>query len=124
MDYWTAFFLGLVGSLHCAGMGGAVALGLPSTGTTLPGFVAGRAAYNLGRVVTYCAFGLIFGLVGRTLLLAGIQRWVSIGLGVVLLSGLVGSRKLGLSRPVVGIVNRLKGKMALLLSRRSFIALA
>lgn len=44
------------------------------------------------------------------------------GQGITLLSGLLGSRKLGLSRPVVGIVNRLKSKMALLLSRRSSIA--
>jgi uncharacterized protein len=124
MDYWTAFVLGLVGSLHCAGMCGPLALALPSTGTTLRGFVAGRAAYNLGRIITYCGFGLFFGLVGQTLLLAGIQRWVSIGLGIVLLTGLLGSRKLGLSRPVVAIVNHLKAKMALLLSQRSLMALA
>jgi len=123
MDFWTAFILGLVGSLHCAGMCGPLALALPSTGSGLPGFVAGRAAYNLGRILTYCVLGLIFGLVGRTLVLAGIQRWLSIGLGIVLLAGLLGSGRLGLSQPVVGIVKRLKDRMRILLSRRSVRAL-
>jgi sulfite exporter TauE/SafE len=124
MDYWTALILGLIGSVHCAGMCGPLALALPSTGTGSLGFVAGRMAYNLGRIVTYCVLGLIFGLVGHTLVLAGIQRWLSIGLGVALLGGLLSSRKLGLARPVVGMVNRLKDNMRVLLSRRSLIALA
>jgi sulfite exporter TauE/SafE len=58
------------------------------------------------------------------LVLAGIQRWVSIALGLALLAGLICSRKLGVSRPVTLLVNRLKSKMALLLSRRSVISLA
>src|SRR5262249_35576181 len=115
MNFWTALILGLVGSLHCAGMCGPLAMALPSTGTALPKFVAGRAAYNLGRIVAYCALGLIFGLLGRTLVLAGIQRWVSIALGIVLLAGLIGSRKLGMPRLLVEMVNSLKGKMALVL---------
>ena len=50
--------------------------------------------------MTYCALGMIFGLFGKTLLLAGIQRWVSISLGVVLIVGLFTSRKLALWKPV------------------------
>ena len=86
--------LGLVGSLHCAGMCGPLALALPPAGNTTPAYVLGRVAYNLGRIVTYCVLGLVFGLVGATLWLAGIQRWVSIALGVALLLGLFASRKL------------------------------
>ena len=33
LDCWTAFILGLVGSLHCAGMCGPLALALPAAGT-------------------------------------------------------------------------------------------
>jgi sulfite exporter TauE/SafE len=124
MDFLTAFILGLVGSLHCAGMCGPLALALPSRGTGVPGFIAGRAAYNLGRVVSYCLLGLIFGLVGHSLVLAGIQRWMSIGLGIALLAGLLSSRKLGLSQPVVGFVSRLKDHMRVLISRRTLIAVA
>ena len=123
MDYFTAFILGLVGSLHCAGMCGPLALALPSTGGSPFGFVAGRLGYNCGRVVTYCILGLIFGLAGRSLVLAGIQGWVSIGLGVALLAGLLSSRTLGLSRPITLTVNFLKIKMTNLLHRRSLLAL-
>jgi len=124
MDLWTAFLLGLVGSLHCAGMCGPLALALPATGNTTPGYVLGRLAYNAGRIITYCALGIVFGLAGWTFLLAGLQRWVSIALGVALLVGLFASRRLALWRPVTAAVNQLKSGMSGLLRRRSFTALA
>src|SRR5690349_1522198 len=98
MSLWTALLLGLVGSLHCAAMCGPLALALPATGNSIPTFAAGRLVYNFGRIVTYCLLGLIFGLVGRTLFLAGVQRWASIGLGLALLVGLFSSRRLALWR--------------------------
>lgn len=104
-------------------MCGPLALALPATGTSLPRFVLGRAAYNLGRTLTYCGLGLIFGLVGHTLLLAGIQRWISIGLGFVLLAGLFNSRKLALSGTVSSWVSLLKTKMVPLLHQRALVAL-
>jgi len=123
MEYATAFFLGLVGSLHCAGMCGPLALALPHAGNRPGHYLTGRAAYNLGRIVTYCLLGLFFGLLGKTLLLAGAQRWLSIALGVALLVGLFTSRKLALWRPVSGLVERLKSRMSTLLRHRSFDAL-
>ena len=122
-ELWTAFLLGLIGSLHCAGMCGPLALALPVTSGSALSFAAGRAAYNLGRVLTYCGLGVIFGLMGKTLLLAGIQRWVSISLGVLLLAGLFGSRKLALSRPVSVLVAWLKTRMSARLRQRSFSSL-
>ena len=111
--------LGLVGSLHCAGMCGPLALALPRAGKTAAAFTAGRVAYNLGRIVTYVLMGLVFGLFGKAMLLAGIQRGVSIALGVALLIGLFASRKLALWLPVAFFVNQLKSRMAGLLRRRS-----
>jgi len=124
MDLWTAFLLGLVGSLHCAGMCGPLALALPAAGNTTAGYLLGRVAYNAGRIVTYCLLGIVFGLAGWTFLLAGLQRWVSITLGVTLLLGLFASRKLARWNPVTSAVNRLKSGMSVLLRRRSFTALA
>lgn len=124
MNLWTALLLGLVGSLHCAGMCGPLALALPATGNSTTGFVAARLAYNLGRIVTYCFLGIIFGLVGRSLFLAGVQRWVSIGLGAALLAGLFSSRRLSLWRPVMGLLELLKTAMSGRLRRRSFVSLA
>jgi hypothetical protein len=119
MELWTAFMLGLVGSLHCAGMCGPLALALPAGEGRAVNHFVGRLAYNLGRLVTYCALGVVFGLIGKTLLLAGIQRWLSISLGVLLLSGLFLSRRLALWRPVTAVVDRVKHAMGFLLRRRS-----
>ena len=124
MEYWTAFILGLFGSLHCAGMCGPLALALPHAGRNASGFVTGRLAYNLGRIVTYCAMGFVFGLFGKTFLLAGFQRTVSITLGVTLLVGLFASRRLALWRPVTLLVNVLKSRMGGLLRRRTFASQA
>jgi uncharacterized protein len=123
MDYWIAFTVGLAGSFHCAGMCGPIALALPASGRTAAGFVLGRTAYNLGRIITYCVLGLIFGLIGKSLWLAGIQRWASIGLGLTLLAALFASRKLALWNPLAVVVERTKRRMACLLSRRSLAAL-
>lgn len=123
MELWTAFALGLVGSLHCAGMCGPLAMALPVTGRSTLTFATGRAAYNLGRVITYCLLGILFGGLGKTLLLAGVQRWLSIGLGVLLLAGLFSSRRLAVSSPVTAMVNWLKQRMSGMLRRRSFAAM-
>jgi uncharacterized protein len=123
MHLWTALLLGLAGSLHCAAMCGPLALALPVTGKSRSGFLAGRVAYNVGRLLMYCLLGIVFGLVGETLVLAGMQRWVSIGLGVVLLAGLGSSKRLALSRPAIALVGRLKTSMSIVLHRRSFCSL-
>ena len=85
---WPAFILGLAGSLHCAGMCGPLAMALPSNDVRIR-FVAGRVLNNVGRAVTYAALGLVFGLAGRSVVLAGFQRGLSIAVGVVLLGWLV-----------------------------------
>jgi sulfite exporter TauE/SafE len=123
MDLYAALVLGLVGGLHCAGMCGPLALALPGRDRTGVTFLLGRLAYNFGRVGTYCGLGLVFGAVGRSFWMAGVQRWASITLGLVLLFGLILSRKLALSRPVVLLVQRLKLAMGGLIRRRSLVAL-
>jgi sulfite exporter TauE/SafE len=123
LNIYTALILGLVGSLHCAGMCGPLALAVPVTGNTGMGFITGRLAYNLGRIVTYCLLGLLFGLAGRTLVLAGIQRWASIALGLLLLIGLFSSRHLALWKPIIALVEQLKFRMSYQLRRRSLLSL-
>jgi sulfite exporter TauE/SafE len=124
MNDWTAFALGLLGSLHCAGMCGPLAIALPVTGSSASGFFAGRLAYNLGRIITYAAMGMVFGLLGRTLALAGAQRGVSITLGVLLIVGVFASRKLAAWIPVMSLVGRMKSSFSVLLRRRSVAAMA
>jgi sulfite exporter TauE/SafE len=124
MDYWTAFILGLIGSVHCAGMCGPLALALPHRSTNGTGFVLNRVAYNAGRILTYCILGIVFGALGRTLWLAGVQRWLSIVLGLVLIFGLLASGRLGLQRSLTLVVARLKSYVPVLLRRPSTASVA
>lgn len=85
MEIFTGFIIGLLGSLHCIGMCGPIALALPTGPLKSIKFYAGRLLYNLGRVITYSVFGLIFGLIGKNLAIVGLQRWVSIISGIVII---------------------------------------
>src|SRR5690606_11800519 len=81
----TAFTLGLLGSFHCVGMCGPLALSLPVQ--HLQGFhkLAGILVYNIGRVITYAILGAIFGLVGMSFHYFGWQQAFSIVLGSLLI---------------------------------------
>jgi len=123
MDLSLALLLGLLGSLHCAAMCGPLMLALPVAAGGAGRFAAGRIVYQLGRVATYCALGLIAGLVGKSLLLTGIQRWLSIVLGVAILLGFFLSKKAAVSAPAVRFVMWLKSAMSTQLRRRTFSSL-
>lgn len=123
MALWTAFLLGFVGSLHCAGMCGPLALALPVVGRTRASFILSRLTYNLGRVVTYGALGLVFGLLGATLALAGLQRWLSLLAGAALLIGLLASSRHAVGTSAFKLVGWVKAGLGQLLQRRSFSAL-
>jgi sulfite exporter TauE/SafE len=82
---WSAFILGLFGSMHCLGMCGPIALALPLNRSSKTQALLGALTYNLGRILTYAILGLVFGQIGRAFSLIGLQRWVSIGAGILLL---------------------------------------
>jgi sulfite exporter TauE/SafE len=124
MDYGFAFAIGLLGSLHCAAMCGPLMLALPAPAGGAGRFVSGRVIYQLGRVVTYCLLGVAAGLLGKSVYLAGLQRWLSIALGIAILGGFFLSKKIALSDPVLRFVTKLKAAMSAQLRRRSFSALA
>ncbi len=77
--------LGAVSSLHCAGMCGPLILSLPIQQYSRSGQVTAMLLYNGGRVVTYTAMGLLFGIAGRHIYLAGFQQWLSIFTGIIVL---------------------------------------
>jgi uncharacterized protein len=81
----TGFLLGLVGSLHCAGMCGPIALNLPLRGNSFPERLISGILYNLGRTFMYGVMGAVFGLIGQGFLLLGIQQWISIIMGVLMI---------------------------------------
>ena len=85
MDLLSGFLVGFLGSVHCAGMCGPLALALPVPGGGTLTYLYGRAVYNAGRVLTYAVLGAVAGLVGRTLVLAGAQQIVSVVIGLFIL---------------------------------------
>ena len=84
-----AFLIGFVGSFHCVGMCGAIALSLPVKSLPINQRNIGLVLYNLGRVVTYSLIGVMFGLLGRTFYLGGLQKWVSIIIGISIITYLI-----------------------------------
>lgn len=85
VSIWGGFVIGFLGSFHCVGMCGPIALALPIGKASNLQLVISRILYNLGRVVTYAFFGAIFGLFGKGIAFAGLQRYASIALGVTIL---------------------------------------
>jgi hypothetical protein len=79
--WWAALALGLASSLHCTVMCGPL-VALVSGRTALDKFL-----YHSGRALVYILMGLLFGFVGRSLILAGVQNHLSVlaGLLVILL---------------------------------------
>jgi len=119
MELWTAFLLGFVGSAHCAGMCGPLALALPATDRTRATFLAGRMLYNTGRILTYAALGAISGLIGQSFALAGLQRWISLAAGAAVLISLLASSRFALGIPATKAVGWLKSGFGKLLRQRS-----
>jgi hypothetical protein len=81
-DFIAPLTIGLVGSFHCVGMCGPIAVALPLKSHSAGAKIAGGLLYNIGRTLTYAVLGLLFGLLGAGIHLAGFQQWTSILLGV------------------------------------------
>jgi sulfite exporter TauE/SafE len=123
MSIWTAFLLGLVGSLHCAGMCGPLALALPVNSPAFSRFFAGRLLYNLGRIITYAALGGAFGLLGQSFVVMGVQRWVSLAVGITILVSLILSPRFFSSVQPAKFINLIKSPFLKLMHNRGLGAL-
>jgi sulfite exporter TauE/SafE len=120
---FSAFMIGLIGSLHCIGMCGPIAVALPSRSTSFILLLFDRISYNSGRVITYTFLGLLFGLIGQGISIAGFQQSVSIIAGVLLLfmvflpSSI--TNRVSLLKPAYAFTGFLKKKFGLLFKSRS-----
>jgi sulfite exporter TauE/SafE len=83
--FLVAFMIGILGSFHCVGMCGPLALALPLNNSSFTAKFFGAFIYNAGRIATYTVFGLIFGLIGQTAALFNFQQWLSIATGAIIL---------------------------------------
>ena len=83
--FFAALTLGMMGSFHCIGMCGPLAFSLPLSNNSDFTKFTGTLLYNIGRVVTYSALGLLFGLAGKNFSLFGFQQGLSISVGIAIL---------------------------------------
>lgn len=79
-----AFLIGFLGSLHCVGMCAPLAFSLPTHSNKL-GVFLDKLSYNIGRAITYAFLGLLIGFIGKQLWIAGLQQFISIACGVLIL---------------------------------------
>ncbi|MES2566870.1 MAG: sulfite exporter TauE/SafE family protein [Bacteroidota bacterium] len=85
----AAISLGFLGSFHCIGMCGPIALALPVNQYSPLKKYSGILLYNVGRIITYTTLGLFFGLLGQSFFIGGLQQGVSSGIGVLLLASVI-----------------------------------
>lgn len=122
----VAFGLGFLGSFHCVGMCGPIAMAIPLNRRNYASMLAGGLAYNLGRVFTYSAIGLVFGLIGQGLFIAGYQNILSLTLGILILLSLIfaaWAQRMGSNALLFRAVNNIKAKLIPLFNKKSTGAL-
>lgn len=82
----SGFTIGILGSFHCVGMCGPLALSLPVNHLNKTQRIFSILLYNLGRVFTYAIMGICFGFIGKTFAFFKVQQWLSVTAGVLILS--------------------------------------
>jgi len=119
----SALILGLLGSLHCVGMCGPIAFMLPVDRSNSFRKVSQIGIYHFGRLLAYSILGVVFGLVGKSFYLFGIQQQLSIIIGILMIVlVLIPSQTLGkynLSRPLNKIISKVKSSLGKALKKKT-----
>lgn len=85
--FWLALNMGILGSLHCIGMCGPLSLMHIAGKKNSSNFslYTHALSYQMGRSLSYAMLGLIFGLVGSAFAWVGLQKVISVSLGIALI---------------------------------------
>jgi len=124
---YTAFLFGLISSFHCIGMCGPIAMMLPVDRDNQAKKVTQIITYHLGRLSAYASIGLVFGLVGRGLFLAGMQQKLSIFIGVAMILVILIPEKVfaqyNFSKPVFVLISKVKSTLGKQFKNKSYKSL-
>ncbi|MDP2336163.1 MAG: sulfite exporter TauE/SafE family protein [Bacteroidota bacterium] len=127
MDFITPLTIGLIGSFHCIGMCGPIVVALPLKKHNLTSKIAGAILYNSGRVLTYSILGILFGLLGRGIHLAGFQQLISVLLGAAMIMSVLFPfffrKRITISSLFTGFASRLILRLKKLFTDRSYFSL-
>jgi sulfite exporter TauE/SafE len=123
----SAFVLGIMGSFHCAGMCGPIAIALPLHGNSMGGKIFGGSLYNLGRTITYGVMGILFGMLGQGLALIGFQQKISVIMGSLMIISVLFPalfrNQYSMEKSWISMVGKLKSTIGRMFSIRSYQSL-
>lgn len=123
----AAFTLGFLGSVHCIGMCGPIAMALPLSNAGKLKRATGAFVYNFGRAFTYALLGGLFGLLGKGFVISGYQQILSISLGVILLAALLFPNQLssqfGLTKVIAPLVAKVRYLLGSLFKQKKLSSL-
>lgn len=123
----SAFLLGIMGSFHCAGMCGPIAIALPLHGNSIGGKIFGGSLYNLGRTITYGVMGAIFGLLGQGVAMIGFQQKISVIMGGLMIISVLFpalfKNQYSMNKSWISLVGKLKATIGSMFSIRSYQSL-
>jgi sulfite exporter TauE/SafE len=82
--HYLAFFMGLLGSIHCAVMCGPLLLAVQAGQQITWKTTINKLLYQSGRILTYGLLGLLLGLIGNVASIQGWQQGFSLVTGIIL----------------------------------------
>ncbi|NNL79793.1 MAG: sulfite exporter TauE/SafE family protein [Flavobacteriaceae bacterium] len=120
---WSGFVLGLLGSLHCVGMCGPIAFMLPVDRSNSFNKVFQIGIYHFGRLFSYGLIGLLFGWLGKSFYLFGLQQQLSIAIGIIMILAVLWRNQwlsgFSLTRPLYKLISKLKSSLGSALKKKS-----
>ncbi len=124
---YTAFIFGLISSFHCIGMCGAIAMMLPVERSNTAKKVTQIITYHLGRISAYATIGFIFGLLGKSFFMAGMQQRLSIVIGILMILTIVIPEKVfaryNFSKPLFRLISKMKQVLGSQFKKKSYQSL-
>ncbi|WP_298418204.1 sulfite exporter TauE/SafE family protein [uncultured Kordia sp.] len=119
----SGFILGLLGSFHCVGMCGPIAFMLPVDRTNSYKKIAQVLLYHMGRLISYATIGLIFGMLGKSIYIFGMQQKLSIVIGVLMIVAISIPYKIfskyNFSKPIFNVISKLKSSLGAQFKKKS-----
>ena len=104
-------------------MCGPIAFVLPVDRTNKAKMLFQTLLYHLGRLLTYSLIGIIFGVIGKGMYLAGFQQRLSILAGILMIVAILIPVKLfnkyNLSKPLYRFIGYVKSKLGFYLKRKT-----
>jgi len=119
----SAFVFGIMGSFHCVGMCGPIAFLLPVERDNTVKKVVQIFIYHFGRIVSYSLIGLLFGFVGRSFSIFGLQQKLSIIVGILMIIAMIIPKNRfstrGISKPIFKLISKIKSALGKELKKKT-----